>query len=460
MSFSSIAKPPADDGNARLAARDLAVLWHPCTQMRDHETLPPIPIASAEGAWLTDFNGHRYLDGISSWWVNLFGHRHPRIMAGIRAQLDTLDHVLLAGFSHEPAVALAEKLVTITPPGLDRVFYTDNGSSAVEVALKMSLHYWRNLGQRRRRIVALTGSYHGETLGALSVTDLGLYREPYRPLLVEPLWTPAPDISQAPPVTDADTLVAECLSAFEALLQEHADDVAALIVEPLVQCAAGMRMHSATFLTGLRELCDRYNVHLIADEIAVGFGRTGTLFACEQAGIAPDFLCLSKGLTGGTLPLAAVLTGNAIYQAFYDDWASGKAFLHSHSYTGNAIACSAALATLSVFDEQPVLARNQVLARHLDQALAPLRDHPHVGDVRRTGLIAAIDVVADKRTRTAFPAAERRGRRLYRHALDNGVLLRPLGDTLYFMPPYCITPEEIAHMVAVATSGISAMVTD
>ncbi len=458
MSVSSIAKPPAIDGNARLAARDLAVLWHPCTQMRDHETLPPIPVASAEGAWLTDFSGRRYLDGISSWWVNLFGHRHPRIMAGIRAQLESLDHVLLAGFSHEPAVALAEKLVAITPPGLDRVFYTDNGSSAVEVALKMSLHYWRNLGQPRRRIVALTGSYHGETLGALSVTDLGLYREPYRPLLVEPLWTPVPDLSQAAPGSDADTLVGDCLGAFEALLQEHADDVAALIVEPLVQCAAGMRMHPAAFLAGLRDLCDRYRVHLIADEIAVGFGRTGTLFACEQAGITPDFLCLSKGLTGGTLPLAAVLTGNDVYQAFYDDWASGKAFLHSHSYTGNAIACAAALATLALFDGTPVLARNQVLARHLDQALAPLRDHPQVGDVRRTGLIAAIDVVADKPTRTPFPASERRGRRLYAHALERGVLLRPLGDTVYFMPPYCISAEEIAHMVAVAAEGIDRMV--
>lgn len=449
---------PTDDANAALAARDLAVLWHPCTQMRDHETLPPIPIASAEGAWLTDFNGHRYLDGISSWWVNLFGHRHPRIMAGIRAQLDTLDHVLLAGFSHEPAVALAEKLVAVTPAGLDRVFYTDNGSSAVEVALKMSVHYWRNLGQDRRRIVALTGSYHGETLGALSVTDLGLYREPYRPLLVEPLWTPTPDLSQAEPGADLGALVNDCLQSFEALLLQHDGNVAALIIEPLVQCAAGMRMHPPAFLAGLRALCDRHRVHLIADEIAVGFGRTGSLFACEQANISPDFLCLSKGLTGGTLPLAAVLTGHDIYQAFYDDWASGKAFLHSHSYTGNAIACAAALATLALFDEQPVLAHNRVLAEHLDSALQPLREHPHVDDVRRTGLIAAVDVVADKTTRTPFPAAERRGRRLYRHALDNGVLLRPLGDTVYFMPPYCITADEIAHMAAVAADGINAMV--
>ncbi|MFB9066605.1 adenosylmethionine--8-amino-7-oxononanoate transaminase [Pseudofulvimonas gallinarii] len=449
---------PATGGNAALAARDLGVLWHPCSQMRDHEALPPIPIASAEGAWLTDFDGRRYFDGISSWWVNLFGHRHPAIVAAIKSQLDRLDHVLLAGFSHEPAVELAERLVAITPPGLERVFYADNGSSAIEVALKMSVHCWLNRGQQRTRFIALTGAYHGETLGALSVTDLGLYRQPYRPLLVEPLWAPSPDAYLA----ERGETPAQCaqrrLAALRELMERHAGKVAAVVVEPLVQCAGGMRMHHPDYLRGLRALCDAFDIHLIADEIAVGFGRTGTLFACEQAGISPDFLCLSKGLTGGFLPLAAVVTTPAVYDAFYADWQSGKAFLHSHSYTGNPIACSAALATLRIFREEPVLERVRTRAVTLAAALEPLRGHRNVADVRQTGLIAAVEVVADRESRTPFPAAERRGRRLYAHGLDNGVLVRPLGDIVYFMPPYCASDEEIRHMVEVTATGIDRMV--
>ncbi len=445
-------------GNAGFVARDLAVLWHPCTQMHDHEALPPIPIARAEGVWLEDFDGRRYLDGISSWWVNLFGHRQPDIVEAIKAQLDQLDHVLLAGFSHEPALRLAEELVAITPPGLTRVFYADNGSSAIEVALKMSLHSWRNQGQPRHRFIALEGGYHGETLGALSVTDLGLYREPYRPLLIEPLWAPTPDASRAEAGENGRDFALRRLAQLRTLLERHAGEVAAVIVEPLVQCAAGMRMYDPAYLTGLRALCNEFRVHLIADEIAVGFGRTGHLFACEQAGIAPDFLCLSKGLTGGFLPLAAVLTTQPVYESFYDTWASGKAFLHSHSYTGNPIACAAALATLAIFRDQPVLERNHALSAHLARALSPLSEHPNVVHLRQTGLIAAFDVVAERSSATPFPAAERRGRRLYRHALDHGVLLRPLGDTVYFMPPYCTTPTQIDTMVAAATSGLEAMI--
>ncbi|MBX3727048.1 MAG: adenosylmethionine--8-amino-7-oxononanoate transaminase [Xanthomonadales bacterium] len=450
-----ITKPP--DGNAGLVARDLSVLWHPCTQMHDHESLPPVPVAGAEGAWLTDFEGRRYFDGISSWWTCLFGHRHPAIVEAITAQLGRLDHVLLAGFSHEPAVALAERLLAMAPPGLARVFYADNGSSAVEVALKMSLHAWRNRGQQRHRFVALTGGYHGETLGALSVTDLGLYREPYRPLLVEPLWANSPDAYLAEPGESAAQIAARRLDELDALLGRHAGEVAAVIVEPLVQCAGGMRMHHPDWLSGLRRLCDRHEVHLIADEIAVGFGRTGTLFACEQAAITPDFLCLSKGITGGFLPLAAVLTTADVYAAFYDDWRSARGFLHSHSYTGNPIACAAALASCALFDDGTALARIEQLGRCLEEAMAPLRGHPNVADVRRSGLIAAVEVVADAATRTPFPPGERRGRRLYAHALERGVLLRPLGDVVYFMPPYCSTEEEIAMMVEVAAEGIGVM---
>ncbi len=440
----------------RLAARDLAVVWHPCTQMHDHETLPMLPIARAEGTWLYGHDGRRYLDAVSSWWTCLLGHRHPRIVAALKDQLDHLDHVMLAGFTHEPAIELAEQLVRMTPAGLDRVFYADNGSSAVEVALKLSFHYWRNLGHgERTRFIALSGGYHGETLGALSVTDVALYRETYAPLLLAPVFAPSPDAYDASPGESAAACAARRLGELRTLLERHARETCAIIVEPLVQCAGGMRMHDASWLTGLRALCDEFRIHLIADEIAVGFGRTGTLFACEQGGIAPDFLCLSKGLTGGTLPLSAVLTTSDIYAAFYAEYAAGKAFLHSHSYTGNPLACRAALATLSVLRDEPVLERNRALAAHLATRLAPLADHPHVADVRQTGMIAAIELVRDRRSREPFPAAERRGLRVYRHGLERGVVLRPLGNVVYFMPPYCITPEEIDFMVEVAAQGIA-----
>ncbi len=445
----------------RLAARDLAVVWHPCTQMHDHETLPMVPIARAEGAWLYGHDGRRYLDAVSSWWTCLVGHRHPRIVAALKDQLDRLDHVMLAGFTHEPAIELAEALVTIAPRAaheagaLRRVFYADNGSSAVEVALKLSFHYWRNRGESERtRFVALTGSYHGETLGALSVTDVALYRQTYAPLLIEPIFAPSPDAYEAAPGESAADCAARRLGELRAILERDGRTLAAVIVEPLVQCAGGMRMYDASYLTGLRALCDTFGVHLIADEIAVGFGRTGTLFACAQGGIAPDFLCLSKGLTGGTLPLSAVLTTERVYEAFYAEHSAGKAFLHSHSYTGNPLACRAALATLAVLRDEPVLDRNRALAAHLARRLAPLAAHPNVGDVRQTGMIAAIEMVQDKATRTPFVASERRGLRVYRHGLERGVVLRPLGNVVYFMPPYCVTAEEIDLMVDVAIEGI------
>ncbi|MFC4818698.1 adenosylmethionine--8-amino-7-oxononanoate transaminase [Dokdonella ginsengisoli] len=448
--------------SADLTARDLAVVWHPCTQMHDHETLPMLPIARAEGAWLYGHDGRRWLDAVSSWWTCLLGHRHPRIVEALKDQLDRIDHVMLAGFTHEPAIELAEELVRIAPrpqahdaSPLTRVFYADNGSSAIEVALKLSFHYWRNHGRgERTRFVALTGGYHGETLGALSVTDVALYRATYAPLLLEPVFAPSPDAYERAPGESAADCAQRALHALREILQRQAHELCAVIVEPLVQCAGGMRMHDASYLTGLRALCDEFDVHLIADEIAVGFGRTGTLFACEQGGIAPDLLCLSKGLTGGTLPLSAVLTTADVYAAFYAEYASGKAFLHSHSYTGNPIACRAALATLSVLREEPVLERNRALAAHLDARLAPLAGHPHVAEVRRTGLIAAVELVRDKATREAFPSSERRGLRVYRHGLERGAVLRPLGNVVYFMPPYCITPEEIDFMVEVAVEGI------
>jgi adenosylmethionine-8-amino-7-oxononanoate aminotransferase len=446
---------PVLAGNAGLAARDLRHVWHPCTQMHDHESIPMVPIVRGEGAWLIDADGRRYLDGISSWWTNLFGHAHPRLAAALADQAQQLEHVIFAGFTHPPAIALAEELVRITPPGLQRVFFADNGSAAIEVALKMSFHYWLNRGHgEKTRFIALTGSYHGETLGALSVSDVALYRKTYAPLLLTPILAPSPDSYEAEPGESPAQVAARRLGELRELLERHAHETCAVIVEPLVQCAGGMRMYHPDYLGGLRRLCDEFGVHFIADEIAVGFGRTGTLFACEQAGIAPDFMCLSKGLTGGCLPLSAVLTTEEVYAAFYAEYNAGKAFLHSHSYTGNPLACRVALETLAIFRDEPVLERNRMLAAHLAQRLAPLRDHPHVADVRQTGLIAAVELVSDKRTRKPWPSAERRGMKVYLHGLKNAALLRPLGNVVYFMPPYVVGTEEIDHLVDVATGGI------
>ena len=442
-------------GNRQLAQRDRAVIWHPCTQMKDHECQAAIPIRCGQGVWLEDFDGKRYLDAISSWWVNLFGHANPYINAAIRGQLERLEHVLLAGFTHEPAVCLAERLVELAPVGLSRCFYADNGSSAVEVALKMSFHYWRNSGQlQKTRFITLENSYHGETLGALAVGDVDLYKKTYAPLLMEVITAPSPDCYHREPGESWAAYSSSRFAELEHILAEHADEVCAVIVEPLVQCAGSMRMYDPVYLSLLREACDRFGVHLIADEIAVGFGRTGTLFACEQAGITPDFLCLSKGLTGGYLPLSAVLTSDTIYQAFYADYATQKAFLHSHSYTGNALACAAGLASLDLFGRDDVLNRNRQLARLMGDAAAPFADHPHVAEVRQTGMILAIELVKDKLAREPYDWRERRGLAVYRHGLERGVLLRPLGDVVYFMPPYVITPEEIGLMAEVAIEGV------
>ena len=435
--------------------RDLAVLWHPCTQMKDHETLPLVPIRRGEGVWLEDFDGNRYLDAISSWWVNLFGHANPRINAALKRQLDELEHVILAGFSHQPVVELSEQLVRITPPGLDRCFYADNGSSGVEVALKMSFHYWHNRGQHRKtRFITLANSYHGETLGTLAIGDVALYKSTYAPLLMEAITVPSPDCFQREPGESCADVATRMFVHMERALAEYADEVCAVIVEPLIQCAGNMRMHDPLYLKLLREACDRHGVHLIADEIAVGFGRTGTLFACEQAGITPDFMTLSKGLTAGYLPLAAVLTRDAIYQAFYDDYENLSAFLHSHSYTGNPLACRAALATLAIFEEDKVIERNRELARVMAEATAHLNDHPHVAEVRQHGMTLAVEMVQDKAERTPYPWQQRRGLRVYRHALSRGALLRPLGNVCYLMPPYVITPEQIHFLAEVMTEGI------
>ncbi|MCC7412683.1 MAG: adenosylmethionine--8-amino-7-oxononanoate transaminase [Gammaproteobacteria bacterium] len=441
--------------NADMVSRDLNVLWHPCTQMKDHERVPLVPIRRGRGVWLEDFEGGRYLDAVSSWWVNLFGHANPRINAAIKEQLDELEHVIFAGFSHEPAIRLGERLVSITPPGLERCFFADNGSAAVEVALKMSFHYWLNHARPdKRRFVALANSYHGETLGALAVGDVRLYKDTYGPLLMETIIAPSPDCYLREPGESWADCSRRQFEPMARLLERRSDEICAVIVEPLVQCAGGMRMYHPVYLELLREACTRHHVHLIADEIAVGFGRTGTLFASERACVSPDFMCLSKGLTGGYLPLSVVLTTTAVYDAFYDDYDKLRAFLHSHSYTGNPLGCAAAHATLDIFEEQDVIAANERLAATMRDATAHLAEHPHVAEVRQYGMILAIEMVRDRDTREPFPWQERRGLRVYEHALSHGVLLRPLGNVVYFMPPYVITGDEIRMLAEVATEGI------
>jgi len=446
------------DDNATWAARDLRHVWHPCTQMKDHESLPPIPVRRGVGVWLEDYDGHRYLDAISSWWTNLFGHANARISGAVADQAANLEHVLLAGFTHKPAIVLAERLSALAPAGLSRCFYADNGSAAVEVALKMSFHYWQNSGRpAKQRFLTLSNSYHGETLGALSVGDVPLYRQVYDPLLLRVLTVPSPDCYQRAAGTSWAAHSEQQFALMEAALAQHADELAAVIVEPLVQCAGGMRMYDARYLALLREACDRHRVHLIADEIAVGFGRTGTLFACEQAGITPDFMCLSKGLTGGYLPLSVVLTGEQVYAAFYDEYCAQRAFLHSHSYTGNPLACAAALATLDIFASEPVLERNRALAARMAARAAPLGAHAHVAEVRQCGMILAIETVRHKATREPWPWQERRGLRAYRHALERGVLLRPLGGVIYCMPPYVITDAEADRIIDVAAECVEVL---
>jgi adenosylmethionine-8-amino-7-oxononanoate aminotransferase len=424
--------------NADLAGRSLRAVWHPCTQMKHHETLPPVPISRAEGVWLHDFEGRRILDAIGSWWVNLLGHGHPRIGAALRAQLDSLDHVMLAGLTHEPAVELAERLGKLAPGDLGHCSFGSDGASAVEIALKMSHQYWRNLGEPRKSgFVALENGYHGETLGALSVTDIPLYRDCYAPLLRSTARVPSPDWRLARRGETPAEFAARCALALEAHLERHADRTAALIVEPLVQCAGGMAMHHPDYLRRAREICDRFEVLLVADEIAVGFGRTGTLFACEQTGIAPDLLCLSKGITGGTLPLSVVMASERVFRAFYDD-ALEKGFLHSHSYSGNALACRAALAVLDIIDKERVLERNRSTAAYLNRCAAAVRSHPRVEHFRNTGMIWAFDVKG---------AAAGFAMDFSRRAVDAGVLLRPLGSTVYWMPPYAIAPADIDFLL-------------
>lgn len=421
--------------NSLLLERSLAAVWHPCTQMKQHESLPLIPVARAQGCWLYDFDGKRYLDAVSSWWVNLFGHGNPQINAALRDQLDTLEHAMLAGATHQPVVELSERLSKLTSGKLGHCFYGSDGASAVEIALKMSFHYWRNCGQpHKTNFVSLAGGYHGETLGALSVTDVALFKDIYAPLLRASTQVSSPDWRLAQSGESPRDCALRAARALALHLEQHHANTAALIVEPLVQGATGMVMYHAAYLSEARALCDRYNVHLIADEIMTGFGRTGSFFAHEQANITPDFLCLSKGITGGYLPLSVVMSSDLIYEAFYSDQIE-RGFLHSHSYTGNALACRAALATLNIFDEQHIIAANRALSTAIGKASQGIASHPRVRNFRNVGMIWAFEV---ETVDASF------ARNFHQQAIARELLLRPIGNTVYFMPPYVINDEEIA----------------
>jgi len=426
--------------NKTVRERDLKHIWHPCSQMKDYETLPFIPIKSAKDLYLYDFDDNKYLDAISSWWVNIFGHSNPYINEKIKEQLETLEHIIFAGFTHQSAVNLAERLIKLTPPKLEKVFFSDNGSSAIEIALKMSFQYYKNKGEVRNIFISLENSYHGETLGALAIGDVSLYKEIYNEILIKTIQ------ALSPALVDEE----EALVSMENLFKEHEGKIASVIIEPLVQCAGGMAMYDASYITKLRALCDKYGVFLIADEIAVGFGRTGTMFACESANVTPDFMCLSKGITGGYLPLSCVLTTDEVYQAFYCDYNEGKSFLDSHSYTGNALACAAANATLDIFENENIIEKNRFKIEFLSRELEKFKELENVKEIRQRGMIAAVEL-------KGYKPEQRIGLEIYKYALKNEVLLRPLGNVVYFMPAYTISDEQMHLMTDVAYRGIKSL---
>ena len=438
--------------DAAWVKRSLSAVWHPCTQMKQHELFPLVAITHGKGPWLFDANNNAILDAISSWWTNLFGHANAQINQAIQTQLEKIEHVMLAGFTHPPVVELSEKLSALTHGNLGHAFYASDGASAVEIALKMSHHFWRITGQaKKRQFVCLANGYHGETLGALAVTDVAIFRQAYGDLLQTVHTVMSPDLRQALPGETAAELTQRAVADVAQLFAREHEHIAAFIVEPLVQCAGQMAMYAPSYLQQIRQLCDRYAIHLIADEIAVGCGRTGLFFACEHAGIWPDFLTLSKGISGGYLPLSLSLTTDTIYQAFYrDDVREG--FLHSHSYTGNPLACAAALASLAIFSSEQVLEKNLGRARDLNQAFAWAKIDERFEHFRQQGLILAFDV-----KNTALHAAALTtpfAAQLFQQGLQAGVLVRPIGNTIYVMPPYILSAEETALMSSKIRSAV------
>lgn len=432
------------------AEKDLKYIWHPCSQMKDYEELPPIVVDHGEGMYLYDIDGNRYVDVVSSWWCNLLGHCNPRINEAVKKQIDTLEHVIFANFTHKTAITLCEKLMKVLPEGLCKFNFTDNGSSAIEAAMKVSFQYHQQTGNpQKTRFMALTDAYHGETIGALSVGACDLYTELYKPILMDVVRIQGPDCYMCN--SERETCTCACIKHAEEMFAKYGNETAALLVEPLLQGSAGMKIYPPLYLKKLRELCDKYNVHLIADEIATGYGRTGKMFACNHAGITPDIMCLSKGLTGGYMPMAIFVTTQKIYDAFYADYNEGKAFMHSHTYSGNPLACSAAIEVLNILEDESIIEKANKKAEYFNQIIKekflPLEN---VGEVRTIGLINAIELVKDKNTKEPFDSKLRLGYQIYKKALKKGVLLRPLGNVIYFNPPLIISKEDMDFVTDVA----------
>jgi adenosylmethionine-8-amino-7-oxononanoate aminotransferase len=445
-----------DESLDELRRWDREIVWHAFTQMAEYE---PLIIERAHGCTLVDVEGREYLDGVSSLWCNLHGHRHPRIDAAIRRQLDQVAHVTSLGMSNPTTIRLAQRLVELAPPGLAHVFFSSDGASSVEVALKMAFQYWRQRSDpqpAKTKYVAFADAYHGDTLGAVSVGGVERFHAMFQPLLFEALRLPAPDCYRLPEGVTPAVVCKHYLAQLESLLQARHAEIAALVIEPLVQCAAGMLTHPPGYLRGVRELTRRYGVLLIADEVAVGLGRTGTMLACEQEGVSPDLLCLGKGLTGGYLPVSATLATGEIWRAFLGRYHESKTFFHGHTYGGNPLGAAAALATLDVFQEERTLEQLPEKIEHLAAQLARVARHPHVGDVRQRGLIAGVELVRDRAAKAPFPWSEQRGLRVCRHALSEGVWLRPLGNVIVVMPPLAIRLEEIDRICGAVERGITA----
>lgn len=441
----------------KLQQKDMQYIWHPCSQMKDYEEFPPIIIERGDGSYLYDIEGKSYLDAVSSWWVNLFGHSNKRINSAISRQCESLEHVIFANFSHKPAIELAERIVDITPVGLNKVFFADNGSSAVEVALKLSFQYHQQVGNgAKNKFVAISDAYHGETLGALAVGDIDLYNKIYNKLIMHTYKAQGPDCFRCPYGENRDSCQVQCFEKMEELVEKHHNELCGIIIEPLIQGAAGMKMYPPIYLKKLRAICDQYKIHFIADEIAVGFGRTGKMFACEYAGVSPDMMCLSKGLTAGYLPLALTLVTDEIYQAFYCGYTELKAFMHSHSYTGNPIGCAVANETLNIFRDENVIEKNKQKSQYIKELVFERAyKHPYIGEFRQQGMVGALELVEDKATKEGFDWKKRVGYNIYKVALKKGVLLRPLGNVVYFMPPYVVTEKDMELMVDVAFESIN-----
>ncbi len=436
--------------------KDLEHIWHPCSQMKDYEDMPPIIADHAKGLYIYDINGKKYADVISSWWCNLLGHCNERINSAVKNQIDKMEHVIFANFSHKPAITLCDELSKVLPEGLNKFCFTDNGSSAIEAAMKMSFQYHYQTGNpHKTSFMALSDAYHGETIGALSIGGVDLYSEIYKPMLMEVIRIESPDCYRCKYDENKDFCSAPCFENAEKEFEKHGENVSAIVVEPLLQAAAGMKIYPPVYLQKLRAICDKYNVHLIADEIATGYGRTGKMFACDHAVISPDIMCLSKGLTGGYLPMALAITTDKIYDAFYADYSEGKAFMHSHTYSGNPLACSAAVEVLKILKEENIIEKANANAEYFTSLIKEsLEEYRYCGDIRSLGLINAVELVMDKKTKQPFESSCRYGYKIYKKALDKGVILRPLGDVIYFNPPLNITRDEMKAAVEVCVQCI------